>query len=91
MYSNRTKGVNEMIISKIMLETHLAKKCMTYSELSYKSGISRITIQKIVNGRTDARPITIGKIAKALNVNVEELIETEAATSNQFNKDSESK
>lgn len=80
-----------MIVSKIMFETCLAKNCMTYSELSSKSGISRITIQKIINNKVDARPITIGKIAKALNVDVEELIETEAATSNQVKKDSESK
>ena len=36
-----------------------------------------------------SHPVTIGKIAKALGVRVEELIETEAATSNQFNRDSE--
>lgn len=89
MYSNRTKGGEKMFVSKIKVETFLAKKCMTYSDLSNKSGVSRITIQKVLNNKVEPRPATIGKIAKALNVKVEELIETDAATSNQFDKGSE--
>lgn len=79
-----------MFISKIKAETLLANECMTYSDLSNKSKVSRITIQKVLNNKVRPRPATIGKIAKALNVKVEELIETDAATSNQFNMGSES-
>ena len=83
------RGGEKMLISKIKLETILAKECMTYSDLSIKSKVSRITIQKMVGNKVEPRPATIGKIAKALGVKIEELIETDAATSNQFGKGSE--
>lgn len=79
-----------MLISKNKLESILAKECLTYSDLSSKSKVSRITIQKMVNSKVSSRPVTVGKIAKALGVTVQELIETEAATSNQASKGSES-
>ena len=87
----QNKGGEKMLISKIKLETLLAKECMTYSDLSNKSRVSRITIQKVVNNKVEPRPATIGKIAKALGVTIQELIETDAATSNQFDKGSENK
>lgn len=84
MYSNRTKGGEKMLISKAKLERLLAKECMTYSDLSSKSEVSRITIQKMVKHKIDPRPATVGKIAKALNVDVVELIENTAATDSQL-------
>lgn len=89
MYSNRTKVVKKLLISKIKLETILAKECMTYSDLSNKSNVSRTTIQKMVNRKIEPRPATVGKIARALNVDVRELIENTAATVNQSNMGSE--
>ena len=85
----QNRGGEKMLISKIKLETFLAKECMTYSDLSNKSRVSRITIQKVINNKVEPRPATIGKIAKALGVTIQELIETDAATSNQFDKGSE--
>ena len=73
-----------MLISKTKLERLLAKECMTYSDLSDKSKVSRITIQKMVNHKIDPRPATVGKIAKALKVDVGELIENTAATDSQL-------
>lgn len=78
-----------MKIAKFNLELAMANACVTAEELSKITGISSITIARIKNGVQEARPSTVGKIAKALNVKVEELIETDAATSNQFNKGSE--
>jgi transcriptional regulator with XRE-family HTH domain len=51
-----------------------AKSCLSTSELSKKSGLGTNTIWKIISGKSVARPKTIGKLAKALNINVEELI-----------------
>lgn len=79
-----------MKISKTTLEVAMAESCITLKELSKKSGIRQETITRIKNGFQNANPSTVGKIAKALNVKVEELIETEAATSNHLNKGSES-
>lgn len=91
IFKQNKGGEKKMLISKIKLETFLAKECMTYSDLSNKSRVSRITIQKVVNNnnKVEPRPATIGKIAKALGVTIQELIETDAATSNQFDKGSE--
>lgn len=53
----------------------MAKSCMTITELSEHSTISRPALTKIITGKSNPKPATIGKIAKALNVKVEYLIE----------------
>lgn len=79
-----------MKISIGKLEIALANACITTSELSKKTNLNYSTLTRIKSGM-QAHPATVGKIAKALNVPVEELIEYEAATSNQFDdKGSES-
>jgi len=55
-------------------ELLLAQKCLTVNELSDHCGISPITLSKLKN-KHEARPQTIGKIAKALNVLVEEIVQ----------------
>lgn len=52
----------------------LAKAQMTTTELKDKSGVGRNTISKIMNNETAVRPIIIGKLAKALNVDITEII-----------------
>ncbi|MBO5409469.1 MAG: helix-turn-helix transcriptional regulator [Clostridia bacterium] len=78
-----------MKIDNQKFEIAIANACMTFSDLSKKSGISLFTISRM-QGDVKIRPETIGKIAKALNVKVEELIETTAATVNQNTRNSES-
>lgn len=41
------------------------------------AGIPKGTLCGIINGRVEARPETLGRIAKALGVDVLEIIETE--------------
>jgi DNA-binding Xre family transcriptional regulator len=53
----------------------LAKAAMTTTELKVKSGVGRNTISKIMNNEATIRPAIIGKLAKALNVQVEQLID----------------
>lgn len=52
----------------------LASRCLSVKELSEKSSVNVITLGNLRTGSV-GRPKTIGKIAKALNVNVIELIE----------------
>lgn len=78
-----------MKIAKSNFELAMANACVTAEELSKITGISSITITRIKNGIQDARPATVGKIARALNVDVRELIENTAATDNQSNTGSE--
>ena len=58
--------------NKFMLA--LAKAAMTTEELKVKSGVGRNTISRILNGETAVRPVILGKLAKALNVDVTEII-----------------
>ncbi|MFA6941915.1 MAG: helix-turn-helix transcriptional regulator [Clostridiaceae bacterium] len=55
----------------------LAKAKLTTTKLKTKSGVGRNTISKIMNGGANVRPDSIGKIAEALNVSVEELISSD--------------
>jgi plasmid maintenance system antidote protein VapI len=53
----------------------LAKSGMTTTELKIKSGVGRNTISKVINEDTLIRPALIGKLAKALNVDVEQIVD----------------
>lgn len=54
-----------------------AKSCFNTNELAEKAKIPRTTITNIVHGKRNATPKTIGLLAKALNVDVTELISDE--------------
>lgn len=56
-------------------ELLVAEKCLSDKEISILSGVGRSTITQIKKGRREPMPQTLGKLAKALNVDVTELIE----------------
>lgn len=56
-----------MKIDKSMLELYMARKCMSVIELAKAAKISRETVYGIRKGE-NAKPETVGKIAKALDV-----------------------
>lgn len=62
-----------MKLSKQKYELARARTCMSFSDV-IKAGISKGTLCRVINGE-DVRPETIGKIAKALGVDVSEIIE----------------
>lgn len=66
-----------MKIDKMKIDIAIANKGYSAKELSEKCGVSQITIARLKRGVQEARPETIGKIAKALNVPVENLIDIE--------------
>lgn len=63
-----------MKISNSKFDLILAKKGITRKSLN--NVVSETTLSKIKKG-TDILPKTVGKIARALNVDVEEIIEKE--------------
>lgn len=63
-----------MIANKRKLKIAMANACMNPYDLCKVAEIRYQTYQRITSGK-DAKPATIGKIAKALNVSVENLIE----------------
>ena len=50
------------------------KRALSLTDLSRISGVNRITINRIENGKQKPMPRTIRKLAKALQVKVEELM-----------------
>lgn len=65
-----------MKINRQKYELARARACMGQKDL-VKAGIPKGTLCGIIGGKVGARPETIGKIAKALGVDVTEIIETE--------------
>ena len=63
-----------MKLNAIRLETFLAERGMTKAALANRSEISRQSLSTIIR-RGTCEPRTLGKLAKALNVPVEELLE----------------
>lgn len=64
-----------MQINRNKLELIMATECITSEGLSKLTGVSQVTLARMKSGSQNARPATVGKIAKALNVPVENLIE----------------
>ena len=52
-----------------------ARECLSINELASKSGISRVTISQIINDERNPKEKTIGLLARALNIDVTELID----------------
>lgn len=63
-----------MRIDRIKFVTELTKQDMTLLELSKRSGVSRVTLSNIKCGKSCAEAVA-GKVAKALNVKVQDLLE----------------
>lgn len=63
-----------MKINKKKMELAMARACMNVSNISDKSGVSRKTVAGAKDGRK-IDPAKCGRIAKALGVDPEEIIE----------------
>lgn len=64
-----------MKINRSKYDIAFAEAQITVTELGRLSGISPMTISRIINGVQSPRHATVGKIAHALGVKVEDLIE----------------
>lgn len=67
------RGVR-MQISKIKVDVVMARKGLNQIQLANDIGINRTRLSSIINGKS-CRPSTITRIAKALGVDVTEIIE----------------
>lgn len=56
------------------LKIAMARNCFSVDGLVEKSGLGRTTVSKIINGKQKPSTKTLGLLAKALNVDVTELI-----------------
>lgn len=63
-----------MQINKMKLNLAMARACMNPEDLQSKTKISMPTIYNAISGKS-VRPATLGRIAKALEVDVTEILE----------------
>jgi transcriptional regulator with XRE-family HTH domain len=64
-----------MNVNQRRLQLAMARACMNVGELSMASNVARATITRILCHQNTARYSTVGKLAKALGVDVTELTE----------------
>lgn len=62
----------ELDIKKLLILQ--AKQCLSTNDLALKAEMPRVTVSSIVHGKRKATPKTIGLLAKALDVDVSEII-----------------
>lgn len=77
IYENRCKNIGKeenMKANRRKLEIAMANACMSTADLQKATEMPRPTINNVITGK-GVRPATIGRVAKALNVNVTELID----------------
>lgn len=73
--TKETKRGDSMKINIQKTEVAMARACITISEIEKITGIKRQAITAILKGKRNPKPATIGKIAKALNCDVTDLLE----------------
>lgn len=66
-----------MKIDKEKLQLAMANMCISTKELAVQAGIAEQNISAYMSGRKNPKPMTVGKIAKVLQVKVEDIIKTE--------------
>lgn len=65
-----------MKVNRQKLQLAMARACMNSADLPNAAGLPRATVQNAIVGK-GIRPGTLGKIAKALGVDPEDIIEKE--------------
>lgn len=63
-----------MKVDRQKLELAMARACVNSAELSASAGLPRPTVNNAISGRS-VRPATAGRIAKALGVDVADILE----------------
>lgn len=63
-----------MKIDSTKLKLAQAKACLSVNELVEKTELSRSTISNVLNGSTNPSTKSAGLIAKALNINIADLL-----------------
>ena len=66
-----------MEVDMVRLRELRHRRVLTLEELAEKAGVGRNTIWRLEHGVMGAQPRTIRKLAKALDVEPEELVKTE--------------
>ena len=63
-----------MKVNRKKLELAMARACMNSADLPVAAGLPRPTVQNLIVGKS-VRPATLGRVAKALGVDPEEIVD----------------
>lgn len=63
-----------MRLSREKIDLQRAERCMTVEDLAKQYGVSRTRMNVILNQR-ELSPVSAGRLAKALNCNVTDILE----------------
>lgn len=63
-----------MELDLIKIKTAQARACLSVNDLVERTGLGRATVSKVINGITQPTPKSAGLLARALNVDVTEII-----------------
>lgn len=74
-YLSATKGGEKMKLNLKKLKLAMACKCLSSKGLAEKAGINYVTLIPYLNGKREPGTEALGKIAKALDVDPETLID----------------
>lgn len=66
-----------MIADKYKVQIAMARACLTIGEIAKKANMPRQTVKNVVNGKRSVKPETIGRVAKALQVDVTDILTNE--------------
>ena len=72
----RIGTTSDMEVNVERLKTLRNEHVLTLRELADEAGVSKDTIWRLENGRSEAHPTTIRKLAKAFGVQPRELVRT---------------
>lgn len=74
----RRKRDKGMKIDKVQYDLFLARKCLSELDVMRLGKVSKTSLTKI-HSRKEVRPKVVGRIAKALDTDVENIIEKEGS------------
>lgn len=66
-----------MVADKYKVQIAMARACMTVSDIAQKADMPFQSVKNVVGGRRSVRPETIGRVAKALKVDVTAILANE--------------
>lgn len=67
-----------MVADRYKVQIAMARACMTVNEIAQKADMPFQSVKNVVSGRRSVRPETIGRVAKALQVDVVEILADES-------------
>ena len=74
-------GGEEMKADRTKVALAMAKRCFSIADIVERSGLTEATVKNVIYGKKSVLPATFGKVARALEVDVEEILSNKSFSS----------